>query len=449
MRVVVIISLLLSIYVNLYSQEILYKTKVLDHPDNEAACIFSPFDDPLTKGEYLVLSGTKISHGSVLRSDMIKVVNKYNGSLIWERFIGELINDYFIFDDKVVVITEHNTIFSFNLSDGNSVWSYPSFKNPPNNNKRYYIDPRKLNTMHVSSTGYIYEDKLYFLDISNNSVIVFDKHGDIKNKYDITSLLKKYNIQDGVDALFFEFFIIDQYAYLMIIKKPQTIFGKSQTYIIQYDLFNNSENNTYLLSDSVTQIIHSGSNKSLVLKTKNKIVFLNDSLNKTNEIILNNPSGEYCYEDIKNNTFITYSFYGIFCFNLHGDIIWEFPKGSSNFIKTITSILSLGTMKAVERPFMLNDQILVKIENSIYLIDSYNGKIIKQFDLETNFPQKKDLYYLAFSAQSAPIEIDKEKKLFGFFLTHINKLKQDSRLFDEEKTLYSDYYYVIRINDNE
>jgi len=446
---VIIIFLLLSSYVNLYSQEILYKTKVLDHPDNEAACIYSPFDNPLTKEKYLVLPGTKISHGSVLRSDMIKVLNKYNGDLIWERFIGELINDYFIFDDKVVVITEHNTIFSFNISDGNLAWSYPSSKNPQNNNKRYYIDPRKLNTIPVSATGYIYEDKLYFLDIANKSVIVFDNHGDIKNTYDISALLKKYNIQDSIDAMHLQFFIIDQYAYFIIIKNPQTMFGKHQSYIIKYDLLNNSENNTYLLSDYVGQIIHSGSNENLFLRTKNKIIFLTYSLNKVNEIVLNNSSGEYGYEDIKNNTFITYSAYGIFCLNLHGDIIWEFPKNTRSFLKNMTSFLSFGTIKAVEKPLILNDQILVKSENSIYLIERYNGKLIKQFDLENNFPQKKDLYYLVFSAHSVPIEIDKEKQLFGFFLTHINKLKQDDNLFDEGKTLYSDYYYVIRMANNE
>ncbi|MCA1950830.1 MAG: hypothetical protein LDL24_09675 [Treponema sp.] len=91
---------LFFIVIKIPAQEVIARSKITSFPGTEASGILIVNTTPLVKDDFIILPGTKVSYGGFARTDVIRVINKWDGSVVWERFIGELINDYHLIGDR-------------------------------------------------------------------------------------------------------------------------------------------------------------------------------------------------------------------------------------------------------------------------------------------------------------------------------------------------------------
>ncbi|MCX7656238.1 MAG: PQQ-like beta-propeller repeat protein [Treponemataceae bacterium] len=444
-KVLIVIIFSFFILYGISSQEVITKSKIASFPSTEASGILIVDTPPLIKDNYIVLPGTKISYGGFVRTDVIRVINKWNGSIVWERFVGELINDYYLLGNTVVVITEKNRLFAFNMNNGQYCWSYPEKIIPVSNTKRYYVDPRKLKDLKISLCGFVDNDYLFVFDLKNQLIVKLNENGEEVKKTPISNIIKKYRIEEVMEPMFLKCLIVSRNTGLIYVGKKGTIFNGPQSYIILFDITTGQELSSYLIPEIVASLYCSYDQNSLILKSRNRILILDFDLKKRNEILLECKYYEYGYGCINNDKFLSYGLAGIGCYDEKGKILWEFPKDSKNILANIKSIIDFGSFQAVEKPLIYDESVLVKSENKIFFLNKDNGNVLKEFVFEQDFPLKKDLYYILFSARCPLIELDKEKKLYGVFLTKIEENKDNSGLFEETKYNYSDWYYVIKL----
>lgn len=435
--------------IKLQSQEVIAKSRIASFPSTEASGILMLDTTPLVKDEYIILPGTKISYGGFARTDVIRVINKWNGSIVWERFIGELINDYYLVGNTIVVITEKNRLFAFKINDGQYSWSYPEKTIPiSNNSRRYYVDPRKLKDLKVSLCGFVDNESLFVFDFKNQLIVRLNENGEEIEKISISNIIKKYKIEDSIESMFLKCLIINENnekRALVSVGKKGTIFSNSQTYIVLFDITTGKELNFYLIPEMVSSIYCFYDKNSLIVRSKNRILILDFNLNKKNEILLKHTYHEYGYEYMNNERILLYGLGGIGCYDKKGKLLWDFPKDSKSILANIKNIIDFGALQAVEKPLMCDDLVLVKSDNKIFYLNKDNGNVLKEFVFEQDFPLKRDLYYILFSARCPLIELDKKEKLYGVFLTKIEEYKNNSGLFEETRYNYSDWYYVIKL----